>query len=206
MHKVVGCTCEPMQLPYVSQHRSSMLRCPSSASIGPLQWRNDVSLLCLLQRIYIALPEEKARAHMFKVHLGDTPHNLEAADYAELGKRTEGFSGSDVAVVVKDVLMEPVRQTQEAGFFRCAQLWLLWQQRNDVAVKLHVTSRIQMPTCDMLNTAQPQPRSLCRGCALLCSQHVVSRQVQPFEVCHWLHPAICPQRLVRWGFSCIAQS
>lgn len=76
----------------------------------------DVTML--LQRIYIALPEEKARAHMFKVHLGDTPHTLTQADYAELAKRTEGFSGSDVAVVVKDVLMEPVRQTQEAFFFR----------------------------------------------------------------------------------------
>ncbi|KAA6429996.1 MAG: vacuolar sorting-associated 4-like [Trebouxia sp. A1-2] len=70
------------------------------------------------KRIYIALPEAKARAHMFKVHLGDTPHNLEAKDFEELGVATEGFSGSDVAVVVKDVLMEPVRLTQDAGFFR----------------------------------------------------------------------------------------
>ena len=70
-----------------------------------------------LQRIYIALPEEKARAHMFKVHLGDTPHNLTQQDFMELAKRTEGFSGSDVNVVVKDVLMEPVRMTQEAEFF-----------------------------------------------------------------------------------------
>lgn len=70
------------------------------------------------KRIYIALPEAKARAHMFKVHLGDTPHNLEAKDFEELGVATDGFSGSDVAVVVKDVLMEPVRLTQDAGFFR----------------------------------------------------------------------------------------
>jgi len=55
---------------------------------------------------------------MFKVHLGDTPHNLEAKDYEELGVATEGFSGSDVAVVVKDVLMETVRLTHDAGFFR----------------------------------------------------------------------------------------
>ncbi len=33
-------------------------------------------------------------------------------DFDELGRRTEGFSGSDVAVVVKDVLMQPVRKTQ----------------------------------------------------------------------------------------------
>ena len=72
----------------------------------------------VMQRIYIALPEEKARAHMFKVHLGDTPHDLSPQDYEELARHTEGFSGSDVAVVVKDVLMEPVRLTQDAGYFR----------------------------------------------------------------------------------------
>ena len=72
----------------------------------------------MTQRIYIALPEEKARAHMFKVHLGDTPHDLSPQDFEELARHTDGFSGSDVAVVVKDVLMEPVRLTQDAGYFR----------------------------------------------------------------------------------------
>ena len=28
------------------------------------------------KRIYIPLPDEAARAHMFKVHLGETPHDL----------------------------------------------------------------------------------------------------------------------------------
>ena len=70
------------------------------------------------KRIYIPLPDAAARAHMFKVHLGDTPHALVEADFAALGARTEGFSGSDVAVAVKDVLFEPVRKTQEATHFR----------------------------------------------------------------------------------------
>ena len=75
-----------------------------------------------MQRIYIPLPEGPARAHMFKVHLGDTPHNLTQQDFDELGRQTEGFSGSDVNVVVKDVLMEPVRITQEATHFRYCPL------------------------------------------------------------------------------------
>ncbi|KAK9806723.1 hypothetical protein WJX72_000607 [[Myrmecia] bisecta] len=70
------------------------------------------------KRIYIPLPEKAARAHMFRVHLGDTPNVLTQADFDELARRTEGFSGSDVNVVVKDVLMEPVRKTQEATHFR----------------------------------------------------------------------------------------
>ncbi|KAG7653528.1 P-loop containing nucleoside triphosphate hydrolase [Arabidopsis suecica] len=69
------------------------------------------------KRIYIPLPDVKARQHMFKVHLGDTPHNLNEADFEYLARRTEGFSGSDVAVCVKDVLFEPVRKTQDAMFF-----------------------------------------------------------------------------------------
>ncbi|CAN8285635.1 unnamed protein product [Cochlearia groenlandica] len=69
------------------------------------------------KRIYIPLPEAKARQHMFKVHLGDTPHNLTESDFEYLGIKTEGFSGSDVSVCVKDVLFEPVRKTQDAMFF-----------------------------------------------------------------------------------------
>ena len=30
------------------------------------------------QRVYIPLPEAQARAQMFKIHLGDTPHGLTA--------------------------------------------------------------------------------------------------------------------------------
>ncbi|KAG9453635.1 hypothetical protein H6P81_006539 [Aristolochia fimbriata] len=69
------------------------------------------------KRIYIPLPDLKARQHMFKVHLGDTPHNLTESDFEHLARRTEGFSGSDISVCVKDVLFEPVRKTQDAMFF-----------------------------------------------------------------------------------------
>ncbi|KAI3995114.1 hypothetical protein MKX01_031916 [Papaver californicum] len=69
------------------------------------------------KRIYIPLPDLKARQHMFKVHLGDTPHNLTESDFEALARKTDGFSGSDIAVSVKDVLFEPVRKTQDAMFF-----------------------------------------------------------------------------------------
>jgi vacuolar protein-sorting-associated protein 4 len=70
------------------------------------------------KRIYIPLPEAPARAHMFKIHLGDTPNNLTDADFAELGEKTEGFSGSDCSVMVKDVLMQPIRLLREATHFK----------------------------------------------------------------------------------------
>ncbi|VAH56352.1 unnamed protein product [Triticum turgidum subsp. durum] len=89
-------------------------------------WLTKILLIFLLlqavrrrfdKRIYIPLPDAKARQHMFKVHLGDTPHSLSESDFEVLGRRTEGFSGSDVAVCVKDVLFEPVRKTQDAMYF-----------------------------------------------------------------------------------------
>ncbi|WVZ01211.1 hypothetical protein V8G54_027280 [Vigna mungo] len=52
-----------------------------------------------------------------QVHLGDTPNNLTESDFEYLASRTEGFSGSDISVCVKDVLFEPVRKTQDAMFF-----------------------------------------------------------------------------------------
>eukprot|EP00798_Chlamydomonas_sp_ICE-L_P020535 gene20535-27325_t len=72
------------------------------------------------KRIYIPLPEQPARAHMFKIHLGDTPNNLTEPDFQELGRRTEGTSGSDCSVVVKDVLMQPIRMLREATHFKKA--------------------------------------------------------------------------------------
>ena len=73
------------------------------------------------KRIYIPLPDAPARAVMFKVHLGDTPHSLTEADFCALADKSGGFSGSDVAVAVKDVLFEPVRKTQEATHFKAVQ-------------------------------------------------------------------------------------
>ncbi|KAI4347951.1 hypothetical protein L6164_008720 [Bauhinia variegata] len=70
------------------------------------------------KRISIPLPDQKARQHMFKVHLGDTPRNLTKKDFEELAYKTDGFSGSDISVCVNEVLFEPVRKTWDAKFFR----------------------------------------------------------------------------------------
>ncbi|KAF0905049.1 hypothetical protein E2562_000859 [Oryza meyeriana var. granulata] len=69
------------------------------------------------KRIYTPLPDLKAREHIFKIHLGDTPHSLTEGDFEGLAHQTDGFSGSDIAVCVKDVLFQPVRKTQDAMFF-----------------------------------------------------------------------------------------
>ncbi|KAL7984557.1 hypothetical protein Chor_003127 [Crotalus horridus] len=70
------------------------------------------------KRIYIPLPEDHARAAMFKLHLGTTKNTLSESDYRELGKRTDGYSGADVSVIVRDALMQPVRKVQSATHFK----------------------------------------------------------------------------------------
>lgn len=73
------------------------------------------------KRIYIPLPEEHARLLMFKLHIGNTPHTLTEDDFKTLAKNTEGYSGADISIVVRDALMQPVRKVQTATHFRRVQ-------------------------------------------------------------------------------------
>ncbi|XP_039286829.1 vacuolar protein sorting-associated protein 4 [Nilaparvata lugens] len=70
------------------------------------------------KRIYIPLPEEHARLQMFKLHLGNTFHELKEEDLKTLAHKTEGYSGADISIVVRDALMQPVRKVQTATHFR----------------------------------------------------------------------------------------
>lgn len=70
------------------------------------------------KRIYIPLPEEHARGFMFKLNLGSTPNSLSESDFVTLGKKTDGYSGADISVIVRDALMQPVRKVQSATHFK----------------------------------------------------------------------------------------
>lgn len=62
------------------------------------------------KRIYIALPDAAARTGIFKIRTGTSRNNLTEEDWQTLGEHSEGYSGSDIAVVVKESLMMPVRR------------------------------------------------------------------------------------------------
>nr|CAD2175687.1 unnamed protein product [Meloidogyne enterolobii] len=70
------------------------------------------------KRIYIPLPDTNARKDMFKLHIGDTHTSLTEADFKELAVKTEGYSGHDISMVVRDALMQPVRKVQDATHFK----------------------------------------------------------------------------------------
>jgi vacuolar protein-sorting-associated protein 4 len=69
------------------------------------------------KRVYISLPDAKSRTYMAKLHVGDTPTSLTEADFERLGQLTEGASGSDILVLVKEALMEPIKRCQQARQF-----------------------------------------------------------------------------------------
>ncbi|KAF1333637.1 putative Vacuolar protein sorting associating protein, partial [Globisporangium splendens] len=72
------------------------------------------------KRIYIPLPDAEARKVMLNIHLGDTPHALTDENFTAIAEQTEGCSGSDISVLVREALMEPLRKCQQAQFFtRC---------------------------------------------------------------------------------------
>lgn len=80
----------------------------------------EIFAVCLRfeKRIYIPLPEQHARCAMFKLHLGSTPNELTEADFMTLGGKTDGYSGADISIVVRDALMQPVRRVQSATHFK----------------------------------------------------------------------------------------
>ena len=83
-----------------------------------IPWELDAAIRRRFEkRVYIPLPEADARTSMLKLNLGDTPNNLNEDDFEKLGQMTKGASGSDIAVLVKEALMEPLRRCQQAKQF-----------------------------------------------------------------------------------------
>ncbi|KAJ2315411.1 Vacuolar protein sorting-associated protein 4 [Coemansia sp. RSA 2611] len=84
-----------------------------------IPWTLDTAIRRRFEkRIYIPLPGPAARARMFQLHVGNTPCTLTQRDYRTLAARTEGYSGSDIAVIVRDALMQPIRRVQAATHFK----------------------------------------------------------------------------------------
>lgn len=72
------------------------------------------------KRVYIPLPDKAARRELLMIHsgkdgrdvLGENPEVV--GDIVDL---TEGYSGSDISIIVREALMGPVRRCQRAEYF-----------------------------------------------------------------------------------------
>lgn len=70
------------------------------------------------KRIYIPLPNEQARAQLFKIHSNEDGVHLSEQEFQRLAHRTDGFSGSDIQNTCRDALMQPVRECLRAQYWR----------------------------------------------------------------------------------------
>ena len=71
------------------------------------------------KRIYIPLPEDIARRRLFELNIGNTPScQLTPDDLNGLSKMTEGYSGADISILVREALMMPIRKVQTATHFK----------------------------------------------------------------------------------------
>ena len=82
-------------------------------------WELDQAMRRRFQkRIYISLPDATARAGMMKNKGNKTANTLTEDDWVNLGTESEGYSGSDISIVVNEALMMPVRKCQTARRFK----------------------------------------------------------------------------------------
>jgi len=64
----------------------------------------------LVKRIYIRLPDKRARLYLLKHMLKDEHSAMSKADFNLLASNTEYYSGSDLAALCKEAAMGPVRE------------------------------------------------------------------------------------------------
>ncbi len=70
------------------------------------------------KRVYIPLPDIRGRQALFRSSIGSTPNHLTEDDYYMLAEATEGYSGADISILVRDALYEPVRICQIATHYK----------------------------------------------------------------------------------------
>jgi vacuolar protein-sorting-associated protein 4 len=70
------------------------------------------------RRIYIPLPDAKARRSMFIKGMMGQKNTLSEADITALTAQSDGYSGSDITTVLKDTYMAPFRELRKYTHFK----------------------------------------------------------------------------------------
>lgn len=83
-----------------------------------LPWSLDPAMRRRFEkRIYVPLPDADARLYMLQNKLKDAAHSLSKQDIRELAQSTDGFSGADISILIRDALMQPIREFQQSKYF-----------------------------------------------------------------------------------------
>lgn len=107
------------------RHVSALAERPSAAAhilvLGETSapWRLEGLLLQIFpKRLCINLPDEDARANMFRRGVGSSPCDLQEDDYRSLGARTEGCSGKAVNNAIQEAFMQPINRIRRATHYK----------------------------------------------------------------------------------------
>eukprot|EP00978_Attheya_sp_CCMP212_P025044 scaffold79782_cov34-Attheya_sp.AAC.2 len=82
-------------------------------------WELDIAMRRrLVKRVHIALPDKDARIRLLELSIGNNPCSLTESEYDKLGESTNGASGSDIKVMVKEAKVLLFHRCKEAKKFR----------------------------------------------------------------------------------------
>ncbi|MBN1216779.1 MAG: AAA family ATPase [Candidatus Lokiarchaeota archaeon] len=95
-------------------------------------WDLDNAILSRFQkRVFVPLPDMEARTAIFKIHTKGVNMQLEDDDFIELGVRSEGYSGRDIANICQEVVMIPIREIDTKGLLENPNMDI---QRRDITL------------------------------------------------------------------------
>jgi vacuolar protein-sorting-associated protein 4 len=69
------------------------------------------------KRVYIPLPDREAREALVRLKTRGIGGAISDTDVAQIAKWTDGYSGSDIAILCRDAAMVPVNNIQKAQWF-----------------------------------------------------------------------------------------
>lgn len=76
----------------------------------------------LVKRIYVPLPDFKARRFIISNLTGEYKCDVTEEDLDSIAEKTDGYSGSDLYNLCREVSMEPIREIADIRNFRCEDM------------------------------------------------------------------------------------
>jgi len=70
------------------------------------------------KRIYVPLPDAEGRLQLLKLHLGNEAISIPDEFYKQFSKDLEGYSGSDISALAREILMTPIRIATRATHWK----------------------------------------------------------------------------------------
>lgn len=79
-------------------------------------WDLDTAMLSRFEKkVFVPLPDDEAKAAIFKIHTAGVNMDMDDEDFIELAVRAENYSGRDISNVCREVIMLPVRELDMSG-------------------------------------------------------------------------------------------